>query len=293
MKMMEKENTLTVDYLDKTGQKKDLEKMFDEVFAYTLSFLKKEGKFELSLSLVGEEEMHGLNLKYRKMDRPTDVLTFAYREADFIPEPVTDLGCIILCPAIAKKQSKEFKHPFRRELAFLFIHGLLHIFGYEHHDSEKQAEEMFALQNKILDTLPIDFYTDSKKLIANLKIAQSHSLATYSHFKVGAVVVTKDGKYHQGFNIENSSYPASMCGERVALFSTYAQGYLKADIVALGLVTSSSNVGTPCGVCRQVMSELMNLDCPVYIYNKTFKKSLSKTVRELLPYTFTKEDLLA
>jgi cytidine deaminase len=119
------------------------------------------------------------------------------------------------------------------------------------------------------------------------------SLATYSHFRVGAVVITKDGRYHRGFNIENSSYPASMCGERCALFATYAKGYHKEDIAALGLVTSSPHVGTPCGVCRQVMSELMDLSAPVYIFNNTLRKSLFTTVQGLLPYTFTKEDLLA
>jgi rRNA maturation RNase YbeY len=93
------------------------------------------------------------------------VLTFAYREADFNPnDPVTDLGSILICPAIAKKQAKGFHHPFEREMAFLFIHGLLHIFGYDHHAGKKDADIMFALQNKILDTLPYDFYTNIRRL---------------------------------------------------------------------------------------------------------------------------------
>jgi cytidine deaminase len=282
-----------IDYLDKTKQKKKLLPTFQVVFNHTLEVLKKKGRYEVSLSLLGPDEMHQLNLKYRKVDAPTDVLTFAYREADFIKEPITDLGCIMICPDIAKKQAKEYKHPYERELAFLFIHGLLHIFGYDHHGNDADAKKMFALQNEILDTLPIDFYTDINRLKKELLLAQAGSMATYSHFKVGAVVVTKDGKYHRGFNIENSSYPATVCAERCALFSTYAAGYHLEDIVSLGCITSSRNVGTCCGVCRQVMSELMNLTCPVYIFNRDEKKKLFTTVGELLPASFSKKDLNA
>jgi cytidine deaminase len=286
-------NQHIIDYLDKTGQKKNLLDLFKKVYDHTLEVLKKTGSYEVSLSLVGKEEMHQLNFKYRKVDRPTDVLTFAYREADFIKEPITDLGCIILCPDIAKDQAKEYSHPYLRELSFLFIHGLLHIFGYDHHGLEKDAQIMFALQNKILDTLPIDFYTNISRLKKELLKAQSNSLAIFSHFKVGAVVVTKDYRYHPGFNIENSSYPATVCAERVALFSTYAAGYKKDDIVALGCITSAKTVGTCCGVCRQVMSELMNIDCPVYIFNKDCSKHMYTTVKDLLPYSFGPKDLLS
>jgi cytidine deaminase len=289
-----KATSAILDYLDKTHQQSSLLKIFRIVFKHTLASLGKTGTFEVSLSLVSPSEIHKLNLSYRKIDAPTDVLTFAYREADFNPnDPVTDLGSILICPAIAKKQAKGFHHPFEREMAFLFIHGLLHIFGYDHHAGKKDADIMFALQNKILDTLPYDFYTNIRRLKKELLLAQQGSVDTYSHFRVGAVVVTKDGKYHRGFNIENSSYPATVCAERVALFSTYAQGYTKDDIVSLGCITDASTVGTCCGVCRQVMSELMDLSCPVYIYNKDESKSLVSTVGDLLPYSFGKDDLLS
>ena len=119
-----------LDYLDNTHQKKGLNELFQTVFDFTLERLGKKGNYEVSLSLVSDEEIHKLNKEYRKIDRPTDVLTFAYREADFNPDdPIIDLGSILISPSIAKKQAKEYKHPFDRELAFLFIHGLLHIFG--------------------------------------------------------------------------------------------------------------------------------------------------------------------
>ena len=90
---------------------------------------KNDRDYEISLSLVGLEERHKLNLEYRKQDRPTDLLTFAFREADFVEdEPVVDLGSIILCPQVGKKQAKVYGHPYVVEVLLfplfpLFIKG--------------------------------------------------------------------------------------------------------------------------------------------------------------------------
>lgn len=281
-----------LDYLDKTKQKSNLKALFQEVFDYVLQKLNKEGDYEVSLSLVSKAEQQRLNKEYRKIDKPTDVLTFPYDDEERGSDMLVDLGSVIICPEIARKQAKEFNHPFERELVFLFIHGLLHIFGYDH-IKETDAKVMYALQNELLNNFPHDFYTDMKKLKKTLSEARQRSMATYSHFRVGAVVVTRDLKYHLGFNIENASYPATVCAERVALFSTYVEGYSKDDIVAIGVVTDSKNIGTCCGVCRQVMSELMHLYCPVYIFSNDFSKHLFTTVLGLLPHCFTEEDLHA
>lgn len=279
-----------IDYLDDYGGKRKWKAMFQTVFDSVLKKLGKEKDYEVSLSLVTNEKIHELNKEYRQIDRETDVLTFAYQENDVEKdEPITDLGSIIIAVDVAKRQAKEFKHPLERELSFLFIHGLLHSFGYDHHGEEEDAKKMFALQNDILNHLPIDFYTDLNKVKKLLYIAQSQSYSPYSKFRVGAIVCTKDGKYHQGFNIENSAYGVAMCAERTALFSTYTAGYKKEDIASLSLITSSSEVGSPCGACRQVMSELMDLNCPVYIYNKDESKSIFTTVEGLLPFVFTPE----
>lgn len=280
-----------LDYLDKTHGRRSWKQMFQTCFEHVLQNLGKEGTYEVSLSLIDDEEQRALNRQYRKLDRTTDVLTFAYLEdSNDSALPVVDLGSITISPQVAKRQAKEFRHPLERELCFLFIHGLLHIFGYDH-ESEADATIMFETQNRLLNDLPIDFYTDFRKLEKLVKEAQSKAIAPYSNFHVGAVIVTKDGSYISGFNIENASYPATICAERVALYSAYQRGYRKEDIVSLGLVTESQNVGTCCGVCRQVMSELMNPSCPVYIYANDMKKHLYTTVRDLLPYVFTPEDL--
>ena len=281
------------DYLNKTKIKgKNENKIFELCFNYVLEKKKKNDRdYEISLSLVGLEERHKLNLEYRKQDRPTDVLTFAFREADFVEdEPVVDLGSIILCPQVGKKQAKVYGHPYEREMAFLFIHGLLHSFGYDHHGPKEEAEKMFALQNQILNTLPYDFYTDIRKAKKLILEAQAKSYSPYSKFRVGAVVLTKDGKYHEGFNIENSATPLGICAERCALFRTYAEGYQKDDIVSLSLITDAKEIGSPCGGCRQVRSELRNSYCPVYIYNNDETKVLKTTVGDLLPYSFGHEE---
>ena len=269
-----------------------LKKIFEIVYEHTLKVLGKKGDYCVSLSLVSKEEIHVLNKQYRDVDRPTDVLTFAFLEGDdAIDLPVCDLGSIIISPEVALEQAKSFSHPEERELAFLFIHGLLHAFGYDHHRSEEEATIMFALQNKILNSLPYHFFASENKVKKLLLDAQKKARAPYSKFRVGAVLTTKDGKLHQGFNIENSAYGSCMCGERVALYHTYASGYQKEDIACLDLITDSENVGTPCGECRQVMSELMDRDCPVFIYNKDMSKCRVMTVEELLPAAFSSEDL--
>ncbi len=276
------------------NRQRNLKNIFEIAFEQTLKILVKKEAYRVSLTLVSQEEIQKLNLQYRDTDKPTDVLTFAFEEADVIQnDEYIDLGNIILCPEVAKKQASNFHHPVNRELSFLFIHGLLHAFGYEHHRSNEEAEKMFSLQNQILNTMPYDFYTNMGKVKKLLIKAQSMSVSPYSKFRVGAVILTRDGKYHTGFNIENSAYGDSMCAERVTIFSCYAKGYKKDDILSLSLITDSANVGTPCGSCRQVMSELLCLSTPVHIFNRDFTKHMDTTVSDLLPFNFTSEDLTA
>ena len=288
--LMEKLN-IEIDYLDKTSKKKKSLPLFEITLKHILKTLNKQGHYVVSLSIVNNDEMQTLNKTYRGVDKSTDVLTFPYDCNENEAEPFIDLGSIILCLEQCIDEAKEYNFPVDKELAYLFIHGILHSFGYDHHKSQEDEKIMFDLQEKLINTLPYDFYTDVKVLKKNLKSAQSNAYVPYSKFKVGACVVTKDGKYHTGFNIENSAYSVCCCAERVALFRTYAEGYHKEDIVALGCITSSKNIGTPCGVCRQAMSELMNLNCTVYIYNVDMDKELITTVSDLLPYCFTSEDL--
>ena len=98
-----------------------------------------------------------------------------------------------------------------------------------------------------------------------------------------------DGKVFYGANIENASYGATNCAERSAMFSAYSNGVRKEDIEAIAIVADGETIATPCGICRQVMAELLDMDTPVYMSNG--KEDLDLTVKDLLPYAFTQEDL--
>lgn len=123
-----------------------------------------------------------------------------------------------------------------------------------------------------------------------VKKAYDNSYAKYSHFQVGALLIMKDGSYVLGTNVENVSYGLSNCAERTALFSAYAQGYRKDDILELVIMGKSENLIYPCGACRQVIIELMNKDALVTMVNLN-KKYQTLTVKDLLPYAFEESDL--
>ncbi|QLK86050.1 cytidine deaminase [Staphylococcus sp. 17KM0847] len=120
--------------------------------------------------------------------------------------------------------------------------------------------------------------------------AQQNAYAPYSHFKVGAYLLTKDGKAFHGANIENAAYPATICAERSALVAAMSQGYRPGDFASITITVDSDVISSPCGTCRQVLKELCDDDMPVYMTNNTgaMKK---RTVAELLPLGFSGKDL--
>ena len=131
---------------------------------------------------------------------------------------------------------------------------------------------------------------DKNQLIIKAQEARSLSYSPYSHFAVGAALLTKDGKVFVGANIENSSYPLCMCAERNALYNAMMNGYKKEDFVALALSADTDEPCSPCGACRQVISELFPREAPIYMSNlKGDEKETS--VEELLPFAFSGDDL--
>ena len=129
-----------------------------------------------------------------------------------------------------------------------------------------------------------------EELVAKAKEARSLSYSPYSHFAVGAAVLTDDGNVFLGANVENSSYPLCMCAERNALYNAYMHGYRKERLVALALIADTDGPCSPCGACRQVISELLREDTPIYMAN--LKGALQETnPKELLPFAFSPEDL--
>ncbi len=118
--------------------------------------------------------------------------------------------------------------------------------------------------------------------------AYNNSYSPYSNFKVGACLVMSNGEYILGTNVENASYGLTNCAERSALFGAYSKGFRKSDIKELVVV--SKNRFSPCGACRQVITELMDKDCDVTISDLEGNYYIMK-VSELLPNSFNEEDL--
>lgn len=116
-----------------------------------------------------------------------------------------------------------------------------------------------------------------------------NAYAPYSNYHVGSCVKTRDDNYFIGANMENASYGATTCGERNALFSAYSHGYRKEDIEAIAIVTDGDLLAGPCGICRQVLSEMLELETPIYLSNK--KEEKTTNINELLPFMFGSKDL--
>jgi cytidine deaminase len=116
--------------------------------------------------------------------------------------------------------------------------------------------------------------------------ARKWAYIPYSGYAVGAALLTESGKIYDGVNIENAAYPTTVCAERVAVFKAVSEGERR--FKAIAVVTA--NAGTPCGSCRQVLSEF-GLDTIVYIANDQGEVRIETTVNDLLPGAFQPKDL--
>lgn len=120
--------------------------------------------------------------------------------------------------------------------------------------------------------------------------AMENAYAPYSKFHVGACVLCSDGTTFKGCNIENASFGATNCAERSAVFSAYSNGYQKDKIVAIAIVSDGDRLAAPCGICRQVLNELLKKGTPVILATK--KDYMETTIQELLPMSFEIEDVI-
>ncbi|HLO04276.1 MAG TPA: cytidine deaminase [Symbiobacteriaceae bacterium] len=125
------------------------------------------------------------------------------------------------------------------------------------------------------------------ELIAAAKAAREKAYVPYSHFPVGAALLTADGHLFTGCNVENASFGLTNCAERTAVFKMVSEGYQK--ITAIAIVGDTDGPVSPCGACRQVLSEFGS-DATVYLTN--LKGDVHRTtVGELLPGFFRSDDL--
>lgn len=130
-----------------------------------------------------------------------------------------------------------------------------------------------------------------RDLVVRAKEARKYCYTPYSHFNVGAAVLTKSGKVYTGCNIENAAYSPSICAERVAISKAVSEGEKEFKAIAIigGKGDDISEFCAPCGVCRQVMAEFCDKDFKIILTNG--KENRMYTLEELLPLSFTKNDL--
>ena len=130
---------------------------------------------------------------------------------------------------------------------------------------------------------------EKKQELADLAVEmRKRSYIPYSHYAVGAALLTKSGKIFTGCNIENAAYPVTICAERTAIFKAVSEGARDFEAIA---VASEDGQGYPCGSCRQVMAEFA-LDMEVMLADAAGNITVETSVSDLLPGAFTPKNLL-
>lgn len=130
--------------------------------------------------------------------------------------------------------------------------------------------------------LPVE-KTSIEELLNIAKEAKEHAYAPYSKFKVGAAVITGEGRIYTGANIENATYGATICAERLAIYKAVYDGAKSIDMVA---IASEEPDTIPCGICRQVMSEFSSEKGTIICTEGEDGKPIKYTLDELLPHAF-------
>ena len=128
-------------------------------------------------------------------------------------------------------------------------------------------------------------------MVERLKENLRNSYAPYSNFHVSAILKTKSGKEYTGVNIENASYGACICAERVAIVKALSEGEKSENFKEIHIMCDSNDKAMPCFICRQVFAEFFNDETKIYVYN--IQGDFDQyTKKEICPYPFSKEDLI-
>lgn len=125
-----------------------------------------------------------------------------------------------------------------------------------------------------------------EQLIQGASDIREYAYVPYSHYPVGAALLGSSGRVYYGVNVENASYPLSICAERNAVFHAVAEGESQFQAIAV----ATDNGGTPCGACRQVLAEF-GKDITVIIVNGEGDVVMETSVDDLLPGAFSGDDL--
>ena len=257
-----------------------------------------------AIRIVDNDAIAQLNREMRNIDKPTDVLSFptvrfpAGRTARDCPRHMKreydpycgyiNLGDCVLNLDRARLQAEEYGHSLSRELGYLTAHSAFHLMGYDHMNEEEKSV-MRSMEEKALESLGLTRESEMShdELFKLACEAMEMAYSPYSNFKVGACILTEDGRTFKGCNFENASYGATICAERCAASGAIIAGARRFKAIA---VVGSTADAWPCGICRQVLREFSDLDMPVIVgtYNKSYTV---KTLGELLPHSLSPEDL--
>lgn len=260
------------------------------------------------IRLCGDEEIHEINREYRGVDRATDVLSFptvnypagktAGQCDTLLARELDDeldasmLGDLILSVPHVLAQAEEYGHSPEREAAYLVVHGLCHLMGYDHIE-EDDKKKMRAMEEKILSAIGMSreenaapLVTD-ETLLAMAREAMQRSYSPYSHYPVGAALLCADGRVFQGCNIENASFGLTNCAERTAIFKAVSEGAMEFTTIA---IASRESAPWPCGACRQVLNEFAPNIRVLVTWNDGVEEA---TLSELLPHGFGPKQLKA
>ena len=147
---------------DKLPLNYKMKMLIREAVETTLDFEDFQNHCEVSVTFTDNEGIHELNKKFREVDKPTDVLSFPLfdfeGETDEPPvdEIMSNLGDIVISLEKAKEQAEEYGHSFEREVAFLCVHSMLHLLGYDHETSEEDEVEMRSKQTEIMRIMGLE-----------------------------------------------------------------------------------------------------------------------------------------
>lgn len=260
----------------------------------------------VSVRLCDDKAIHEINKQYRNVDASTDVLSFPSvnwkngATAGTHPEKLKleyddlqncyFLGDIVISVEHAIRQAEEYGHDTEREMAYLLVHGLFHLMGYDHMKEEDKIA-MRAQEEKALSSIGLSregqtsAYND-EILLAMAREAMKRSYSIYSHYPVGAALHCTDGRIFQGCNIENASFGLTNCAERTAIFKAVSEGAKSFDAIA---IASKESAPWPCGACRQVLNEFAPDIRVLVTWGEGQKDEMS--LKELLPHGFGPESL--
>ena len=225
----------------------------------------------ISVRLCDDDAIHEINREYRGVDRATDVLSFptvsypagmtAGQAEHLIRRELDDesgacmLGDLILSVPHVLKQAEEYGHSPQREAAYLLVHGICHLMGYDHIE-EDDKRKMRSMEEKILSAVGMSRdeagQVSDQTLLALAIKARERSYSPYSHYAVGAALLSADGRIFQGCNIENASFGLTNCAERTAMFKAISEGASEFTTIA---IAAEKSAPWPCGACRQVLNE--------------------------------------